>query len=195
MDAYQAAVNRRSIRRFKRDKVPGKILEKCVEAARLSPTGTNKQPLEFIIVDDGKKAAEVFSTLAWAVMIHPAGHPPAGEEPSAYIVILLNKDISGVTPEYDAAAAAQTICLVAVSEGLGSCMLASIKHESLAKALDIPESRRIMLVIAMGYANESPVVEHLTDSSKYYKDEKGVLHVPKRKLADITYRNGYGQRT
>jgi nitroreductase len=194
MDAYEAALNRRSIRRFKRDKVPWTMLEKCVEAARLSPTGTNKQPLEFIIVDDAKKAAEVFSTLTWAALIHPAGHPPAGEEPSAYIVILLNKDISGTTPEYDAAAAAQTICLVAVSEGLGSCMLANIKHESLAKALNIPESRRIVLVIALGYANESPVVEDLTDSFKYYKDEKGVLHVPKRKLADITYHNSYGER-
>ncbi len=194
MDAYQAALNRRSIRRFKRDKVPWKILEKCVQAAHLSPTGTNKQPLEFIIVDDGEKTAEVFSTLTWAALIHPAGHPPAGEEPSAYIVILLNKDISGTTPEYDAAAAAQTICLVAVSEGLGSCMLANIKHESLAKALNIPENRRIVLVIALGYANESPVVEDLTDSFKYYKDEKGVLHVPKRKLADITYHNNYGQR-
>jgi nitroreductase len=194
MDAYEAALKRRSIRRFKRDKVPWKILEKCVQAARLSPTGTNKQPLEFIIVDDEEKAAEVFSTLIWAALIHPAGHPPVGEEPSAYIVILLNKDVSGTTPEYDVAAAAQTICLVAVSEGLGSCMLANIKHESLAKALNIAESRRTILVIALGYANESPVVEDLTDSFKYYKDEKGVLHVPKRKLADITYHNNYGQR-
>ena len=194
MDAYQAALNRRSIRRFKRDKISQRILEKCVQAARLSPTGTNKQPLEFIIVDDEKRVEEVFSTLTWAALIHPAGHPPAGEEPAAYIVILVNKDISGTTYEYDAAAAAQTICLVAVSEGLGSCMLANIKRENLAKALNIPENRGIVLVIALGYANEAPVVEDLTDSFKYYKDEKGVLHVPKRKLADITHYNTYRKR-
>ncbi|MFW6144350.1 MAG: nitroreductase family protein, partial [Candidatus Natronoplasma sp.] len=44
MDAYKAVKERRSVRRYKEKKIPEEVLRKCVNAARLSPTGANLQP-------------------------------------------------------------------------------------------------------------------------------------------------------
>ena len=56
---------------------------------------------------------------------------------------------------------------------------------------DIPKKYRIDSVIALGFPDESPVLEEVTDSIKYWKDEQGVLHVPKRKLSDIVHYNKF----
>ena len=62
MSTYELALKRRSIRRFKNVAIPYEILEKCVNAARLAPSGGNLQPLEFIIVDDEQLLAKMFDT-------------------------------------------------------------------------------------------------------------------------------------
>ena len=58
MDTYEAIKERRSIRKFKDKPVDSKILKKCVNAARLSPTAANIQPLKFITIT--KKSEEIF---------------------------------------------------------------------------------------------------------------------------------------
>jgi hypothetical protein len=62
---------------------------------------------------------------------------------------------------------------------------------NLKLLLEIPEGYDIALVIAMGYPDESPVADAATDSLNIWVDEKGVRHVPKRKLADIIHRNRF----
>jgi len=50
----------------------------------------------------------------------------------------------------------------------------------------VPEGLAIALVVALGYPAENPVVETVKDGDiKYWLDENGVLHVPKRDLKDI----------
>jgi len=48
--------------------------------------------------------------------------------------------------------------------------------------LNVPSGYTIALVVALGYPNESPIVEDFEGSIKYWKDESNVLQVPKRKL-------------
>ena len=50
MDVYNVILKRRSIRRFKQDKIPIDILEKLVNSARVSASAANLQPLEYIII-------------------------------------------------------------------------------------------------------------------------------------------------
>jgi len=49
---YQIIMKRRSIRRFKPEKVPYEVLEKLVNAGRVAPSAANLQPLEYIVVDE-----------------------------------------------------------------------------------------------------------------------------------------------
>jgi len=149
------------------------------------------QPCEYIIVDDENLLPQVFSTLKWAGYISPRGNPPPGEEPTAYIVILMNRQKRPQGGDHDAGIVAAYMSLVAFERGLGSCLIASVDRERLGETLKVPDHCEINLVVAFGYPNESPVVEDLRDSVKYWKDERGVLHVPKRKLADILHSNRY----
>ena len=139
----------------------------------------------------GSSVNQVFPTLRWASYIAPKGNPPEGERPVAYIVILTNKEKTSIQGASDAAAAIENIILTAMEEGIGSCWLMSVGREELRRILNIPKHCIIDSVIALGYPLESPKVEETKDSIKYWKDEKGVLHVPKRRLEDILHRNGY----
>ena len=58
-------------------------------------------------------------------------------------------------------------------------------REELKKELNLTENLEIVSVIALGKPVEEVIVEELTDSVKYWRDEKNVHHVPKRKLTDL----------
>jgi nitroreductase len=80
--------------------------------------------------------------------------------------------------------------LAAVEHGLAGCMLGSVKRDRLKTLLELGEGLEIMLVIALGKPVESVVLEEVgpSGSIKYYRDEKGVHHVPKRSLDEILLR-------
>jgi nitroreductase len=182
-DAYEKIRNRRTIRKYLQKAVPEQILLKCVDAARLSPSGGNLQPLRYIIVNDPKLLKPVFSTLSWAVYL-PEYYPTEEEMPQAYVVLLLDKN--GRTPIHDASIASMSISMVAYDEGVGSCILASVDREKLRAVLKVPEDLAVSLVVALGYPAENPMVEPVNDGAiKYWLDENAVLHVPKRDLKDI----------
>ncbi|MFH0848476.1 MAG: nitroreductase family protein [archaeon] len=184
-------MRRRTIRRFQKRRIPYDVLEKCVNAARLGASGANLQPCEYVIVDDEVLIPQIFSTLKWAGYIAPEGNPPAGEEPSAYIVILLNRKRRPEGGNHDVGIAAAHIALVALEKGVGCCMLGSVDRDRLREILKISEWCDIDLVMALGYPNEEPIQEETMGSIKYWKDKDGMLHVPKRRLADVTHHNKY----
>jgi len=187
---YEKITSRRTIRKYTQKDIPEEVLSRCVDAARLSPSGANRQPLKYVIVDDQKLLAEVFSTLSWAGYL-PDYQPSEEEMPRAHIVILLDKSIRK-SSGHDAGIAAMSISMVAYDEGLGSCILGAVDREKLKKILNIPDSLEIVLVVALGYPAENPVVDKIKDGDiRYWLDENGVLHVPKRKLKDIVRWNGY----
>jgi nitroreductase len=181
--AYEKIRSRRTIRKYLQKAVPEQVLLKCVDAARLSPSGGNLQPLRYVIINDPKLLKQVFGTLSWAVFL-PEYYPTEEEMPQAYIVLLLDK--KGRTPIHDASIAAMSISMVAYDEGVGSCILASVDREKLRDVLNVPEGFTISLVVALGYPAENPVVEPVKDDAiSYWLDENAVLHVPKRDLKDI----------
>lgn len=188
MNIYETILKRRTIRRFQGRKVPYEVLEKCVNAARLAPSAANLQPCEYMIVDEEDLLDEVFGTLQWAGYISD-GSPPASQRPTAYIIVLINRDVKRKGFEHDVGMAVENIILTALEEEVGSCCFGAVDREKLRKGLHIPQKYLIDLVIALGYPNESSVLEPFENSVKYWKDKKGVLHVPKRKLKDILHRN------
>lgn len=190
MDVEEAVTRRRSIRRFKQKTVPLDVLKKLVDAARLAPSGANLQPLEYIVVTDDSLCDKVFDGLKWAGYLKPKWKPSENEKPTAYIIVLVDKQKSPYY-EVDIGLAAENIMVMAVGCGLGSCMLRNIDREEIRRLFSIPDNLYVDSVIALGYPAEEPVVEDLKDSVKYWKDEQGVLHVPKRKLEEVLHINGF----
>jgi nitroreductase len=195
LDVYEAAVKRRTIRRFLQKPIPMEVLKKLLNAARLAPSAGNLQPCEYVLVTDRDLLDKVFSTLRWARYIAPEGTPKEGEKPVAYVVVLVNTRKAGEGGEIDCAAAIENMILTAWEEGIGSCWIGSVDRERLREILSIPEYCRICFVVALGYRAEEPIVEEMKgEDVKYWKDEKGVLHVPKRRLEDIVFINNYGNK-
>ena len=190
MSIYELIQKRRTIRRFEQKPVPKDLLERCVNAAWVGPSGANLQPLEYIVVSEPEQCQQVFPHSAWAGYL-PEWSPGAEERPMAYIFILMNREVRANAP-MDVGIAAENITLVALAEGVGSCMVGSLDHDALRKVLAVPQHCDISLTVGLGYPAEKPqMVEMRDDSIKYYRDEDGTLKVPKRALADVLHWQRY----
>lgn len=177
----------RSCRRFhQQTPVSMETLRALVNLARLSASGANLQPLKYILVSNPGTNESVFPHTRWAGYLEDWDGPADGERPAAYIIILGDTEIS---PSFavDHGIAAQSIMLGATERDLGGCILGALDREGLRDALDIPERYEILLALALGEPKEEVVLEEIGPSSdiKYYRDEEGVHHVPKRSLEDI----------
>jgi nitroreductase len=177
----------RSCRRFYENQpVTMDTLKQLVDLARLSPSARNAQPLKYILSCEPEKNDRIFPTLAWAAYLKDWGGPNIGERPAAYIILLGDKSISQ-TYGIDPGISAQSIMLGANEAGLGGCIMTSVQKPALAATLNIPEQFEVILVISLGKPRETAVVEKVGPEGdiKYWRDEQGVHHVPKRDLDDL----------
>ncbi len=196
MDTIDCIRKRRTIRFFSQKAVSQEDLLGFIDLARLSPSGANRQSLEYIVINEDRLKTKLFDQLAWAAYVQPKRIPPANKRPVAYIIILVSKDIAvSNSGAIDAAAAIQTILLAACSKGIGSCWLGSINRNKIREIFNIPESYEINSVIALDYPAEQPKFEETAENTlegiKYYLDDTDQLHVPKRPLSKITHINGF----
>ena len=177
----------RSYRRFHQEvAIEPETLRELVDLARLSASAANKQPLKYILSCDPQKNGLIFPHLTWAGYLGDWPGPSEGDRPSAYIVILGDTEISQ-SFGCDHGIAAQSILLGATEKGLGGCIIGSIDREGLRKALGIPPRYEILLVLAIGKPRETVVIETVGPDGdiKYWRDDEGIHHVPKRPLDEI----------
>ncbi len=178
----------RSYRRFHQDyKIERDTLKGFVNLARLSASAKNLQPLKYFLSSDSEQNDLIFPNLAWAGFLKDWGGPKIGEQPSAYIIILSDKQIQSNWVNCDLGISAQSILLGANEMGLGGCIIAAINKKELRKSLNIPNDYEIELVIALGKPKEIVVIDEIekNESTKYWREDDSTHHVPKRKLDDI----------
>lgn len=165
-DVIQAIVDRRSIRKYKPDKVDWDLILKLLEAAKWAPSARNAQPWEFIVVDD-KAKIEALARIKGASWIA-----------SAPLIIIAVSDPS-VSPIYhasDTAMALHNISLAALKYGLGTCWIGMYEWEEVKRLFKIPPNKVLVGALAVGYPDEKP-------------------HARERKpVSTITYHNEYGSR-
>ncbi len=177
----------RSCRRFDENfSVDRATLKELVDLARFAASGANLQPLKYFLSADEETNKIIFSTLTWAGYLKDWSGPATGERPAAYIVILGDKNISenfGV----DHGIAAQNIMLGATEKGLAGCMIGSVDRKKFRNALGINGHLKILLVLALGKPAEEIIIEKTSKDGniKYWRDDQGRHHVPKRNLRDI----------
>jgi len=176
----------RSYRRFHEDrKISEEALKYLVNLTRLAPSVANLQPLKYYLSADDETNGLVFSTLGWAGHLNDWGGPQEGERPSAYIIILCDRELRKECG-FEPGIVAQSIMLGATEKGIGGCMINSIRREELRSALDLPNRFDILLVLALGYPKEAIVLEDALDSNiHYYHDTENIHHVPKRPLDEL----------
>jgi len=177
----------RSYRRFHQEvSIEIETLKTLVDLTRYCASAANLQPLKYILSCEPEKNASIFAHLGWAGYLTDWAGPPEGERPSAHIIVLGD---TTVTKSFgcDHGIACQTILLGAAEKGLGGCMIGSVRRKELRQAISIQDHLEILLVIALGKPKESVIIENVGPDGdiKYWRDEKGAHHVPKRSLDEI----------
>jgi len=182
----ELVLKNRSYRRFYQNDTIGKEkLKQWIDLARLGASGRNAQSLKYITVTDQKLCEKVFDNLAWAGYLSDWNGPIKGEQPVAY-VIMLNDEALSKNYFCDDGIAVQNLLLGAVEDGFGGCILRAFKENALRDLLSISENYSIIQVVALGKPKEEVILEEMdNDDIKYWRDEKGVHHVPKRRLEEV----------
>jgi nitroreductase len=186
MNIKDLMVKTRTYRRFDESfTVSASTLENLVDLARLSSSGGNRQPLKFLIFNSAEDCEKIFPYLAWAAYFKDWPGPDKGERPSAYIIILGDRSVTdnfGV----DHGIAAHSILLGASEAELGGCIIASVMREELSSAIRLPDRYEILFVVAIGKPVEKVVIDNVKDNDvKYWRDSRGIHHVPKRSLKEL----------
>lgn len=178
----------RSVRRFDNTKpVEYSLLCDLIENVRYIPSSCNFQALKYLLVTEKDDVDYMRSKTKWAAFLPDYNGPDENESPMAYIVICQDTELCENETLYlkDVGITAQTLNLAAREKGIGSCMIGSFDINSVKEYFKLSDNIKPKLVLALGYPMEYPVLEDEKGSVKYYRDENGVHHVPKRLTKDL----------
>jgi nitroreductase len=155
--------NRQSDRGYVNKLIPQEILDRILEAARLAPSACNAQPWKFIVVDNVELKNSIADTTSSKIL----GMNHFTKQAPVHIVIVmesanLTSNFGSLVkrkhfPLIDIGIAAEHICLAATAEGLGSCMIGWFDEGKVRKILNIPKSKRPILIITLGYPEKQEV--------------------------------------
>ena len=153
----ELAQARQSDRAFEQGRaIPGDVLERIIEAGRIAPSACNGQPWHFTVVTNEELLPQVgkaTSSLGMNKFVKDASalvlvtHEPTNFT-SKLGCGIKDKDF----PMMDLGIASAYITLAAEDEGVGSCILGWFDEKKIKQLTGIPEKRRLMLIIALGYA-------------------------------------------
>ncbi|SDP59020.1 nitroreductase family protein [Desulforhopalus singaporensis] len=178
----------RTFRRFvEKEPISSDLLQSLVDLARLGGSARNGQPWQYMIVNTPDMCEKIFPFLGWAKYLTDWKGPAPGERPSAYVLCFLNRNrLRGSEGEaqFDLGIATQNLLLGAMDHRIGGCRIGAFSPR-LANLFKVPEYLQLSLVVALGKPRETVILEESRDEDdiKYWRDEHGVHHVPKRPLS------------
>jgi len=144
MEVSQAIRVRRSVRSFSEDEVPDEILSRMLEAGRLAPSASNRQPWHFIVVKDAAKRS-VLSQGRYAKFLTQC---------PVVIVGCGDKIRSEKWYKVDLAISLQNMVLEATSAGIGTCWIGSFDGTEVRELLKIPINFEVVAMLAVGYPKD-----------------------------------------
>jgi nitroreductase len=172
MSALDVIKTRRSIRNFINEPVSDEDAIEILNAARLAPTGGNRQRWKFIYVKDPQVLRMIKSCCPGFYGDATAGIVAGIEYEEEAFGGASYGSIVGVL---DIGFAAENILLAAHALGLGGCAIASFNASCLKKVLNAPEHFRPVLAFSIGHPDGQPEMP------------------PKKKLSEIVYIDEFGK--
>ncbi|MBP5694325.1 MAG: nitroreductase family protein [Bacilli bacterium] len=151
MDALDAILTRKSVRKFKEAEIEEEKIDLLLKAAMAAPSGVNKQPWKFVVVKSEEAKAKVIDAM------------PFGKYKSPIIIIPCVRDLEVVPMMHDLAycdlgAATENILLAAHALELGAVWCAIYPSKSrvkdIKKALNLGVGISPYSAIYIGYPAE-----------------------------------------
>lgn len=156
-EAFMNIVERTSVRRYKDEPLADDKVSAILHAAMSAPSGVNKQPWEFIVIDDRELLKRLADALPYAKM---TAHAPVA------IMVCGNRErfldgVDDVLWEQDLSAASENILLAAHALGLGGVWTCLYPHQDRVDAsreiLNVPEGIIPFSLIPIGYPEKDAV--------------------------------------
>ncbi|RMB54327.1 cob(II)yrinic acid a,c-diamide reductase [Sphingomonas sp. PP-CE-3A-406] len=183
--AFQAELDalfrwRRDVRRFRRDALPGGLLDRLLETASAAPSVGLSQPWRFVTVDDPARRAAVradfeacnAAALATQDETRAANYARlklAGlEQAPCHVAVFVEPDPAQghglgrrTMPEsvaYSAVIAVHTLWLAARAHGIGLGWVSILDPSRIREILDVPETWQLVAYLCIG----SPEIDAVT---------------------------------
>jgi nitroreductase len=134
--------DRRSIRSYLDKKISDKEVEMILEAGRWTPSASNKQPWEFLVIRNKEILREISKKAFYGRHIKRA--------PLAIAIVGKIK----VNPNYyiqDTSLASMNMMLMAWSLGIGTCWTGALKRDAVKELLGLEENDYLLTILPMGY--------------------------------------------
>jgi len=160
MDAIELIEGRRSVRKFKNEKVDREVMKDIISVSRWAPSWGNFQVARYTIIDDD----ETIQKLATDGVNGFVYNINTLKEAKGVAVLSFVKGKSGklegddyatskanVWEVFDAGIACQTFCLAAHAKGVGTCVMGVISDVSVAEIINLPEEETVAALIVYGY--------------------------------------------
>ncbi|TFG71698.1 MAG: nitroreductase [Anaerolineales bacterium] len=152
MDIFEAIQHRYSIRAYKSEPVEDAKLQQILEAARLAPTASNRQPFHVIVIHTAGKEAELKRIYApkW-FSDAPLVLCVCGTPSEAWVRRNDGKSYCYV----DAAIVMDHMILAATALGLGTCWIAAFNPDEARTVLNLPSGVEPVVFTPLGYAADT----------------------------------------
>ena len=149
MEFYDVIKTRRSVRSYKPDPIPEEVLNRVLDAARIAPSGSNRQPWKFIVVKDEETKKKLI----------PACHNQSWIAEAPVIIVACAQELGynrggymgSLSMVMDVTIAMTHLILAARAEGLGTCWIGAFNNDELKKVLDIPPEYNVVAITPLGY--------------------------------------------
>jgi len=141
-DFLEFLKKRRSIRSYQDKMIPDSEINMILEAARWTPSASNRQPWEFIIIKD-REILKALSNIAFYGKFLA----------NASIAIAIIGKVS-TNPRFyiqDTTLASMNIMLMAWSLGIGTCWIGTLQRERAKEILNIEKNDYLLTILPLGY--------------------------------------------
>ena len=166
MELQEVLLKRRSVRRFKSDRIDREVIDRLLHAAMSGPSACNKTPWEFYVVESQEKIEQLRKTTAVSKMEAPLAIVVAGNT---------ERFMPGTFRDFwvqDTSSATENILLMATDLGLGACWCGVYPVERsvnrVRAVLGVGENVVPLNIIWLGYPDEEPAPRDQYDLSKVY---------------------------
>jgi nitroreductase len=155
MDFLELAKKRYSARKYDEKKVEADKLEKILEAARVAPSGGNKQPVKLLVLQNAEsieKVAKATDAYAPAVFHAPLVIIACGDRNTAGVLPFNNKSVIDI----DVSIATDHMMMEATSLGLGSVWIGAFDPVIISHEFNLPDYIEPINILAVGYIAGEP---------------------------------------
>lgn len=143
----------RAVRTFDQRPIPAEVLERIVDAGRLSPSSKNSQRWAFITCTDAALLQQLSKIGDYAD--HLAGATAA----IALLTPTVEEDWRASSIAFDLGQASQSMMLVAWEEGVGSVHAAVYDQPLTRSLLGYPDDWRCEYILSLGYPKDPSIME------------------------------------